>query len=130
MFIVNHRNERSSADAMVALALAGGLVAFYTEDRDRYNRMRALVETHLSTVERELPETRIYFANNRYVVDNRGRKGYVLLVTNPEPLLGVQLTEAYIDELSTSNDKMMELLRSREHEEVRGGTVERFDKFR
>jgi len=123
MRIVTPENENEYADRMIAIALEGKRSVYYATTMQEILRFRALLEFHMDTVSERLPETKLYWANDRYVVDNNGRKGYVLLTHDFEQLLSLEVTEAFAQ--YGTDDRTLAVLEQRENKKVIGGTYEK-----
>jgi len=123
MNIVTPMNELEYVDRMVAIALEGKLSVYFAEDTRDFDRIKAMLEKHLDTIAERLPETHIYWANGRYVIDNSGRKGYVLITNRTQELEGIHVTEVFAHYGVV--DSVLNFLASRERNDVVGGKYDR-----
>jgi len=123
MRIVTPSNEKEYIDRMIAIALEGKLCVYFADDSRDLARIRTKIENHLDEIKRRLPETELYWANDRYVVDNRGRKGYVLLAVDKQQVQAIEVTEAFAN-YAVEGD-ILNLLATRENRDVVGGTYEK-----
>lgn len=116
---------------MVAYALEGKQCVYLAFDSRRIPLARTHIEKHLASVEKEICGIHISFANGRYTVDSRGRKGYIQLTTNIRDTRGNQYSEVFAD--SDVPDPLLAELEARKNTEVRGHGgkgIEQFQSFR
>lgn len=123
MKVVTPLTEEEYVDRMVAMALEGKITVYYSDDLREIEKIKVKFEKHLDQVIKSLPETKVYWTNERFVVDNRGRKGYILIADNIESLRGIQVTAAFVHYAVPHQN--IEFLATRENDEVRGGTYEK-----